>query len=249
MLFIEPHCNCWERYSSLSWIKQDHMWRPGPAEMESFCNPWMSPAVVYRDNKGHGQDPSSLAMCRFFWRASVAVVHLESFSLCHLSLSPPLLQIRWSALNIVQQRSCKTQLWPSRLPSCPSHTTSSLSPHLPRSHLPFVFQCKQCFMGCVLRLDSVEKAVLFLVVLRRAEHALIIKGFNRTAQSSSHSTMYRIFSVSWYTGVLLMYSHLWPETYSTKYVNANILHSQRCHKGRCSGHSCNLSVLSGRLLS
>lgn len=107
-------------------------------------------------------------------------------------------------LNIVQQRSCKAQLWPSRLPSCPSHTTSSLSPHLPRSHLPFVFLCKQCFMGCVLRLDSVEKAVLFLVVLLRAEHALIIKSFNRTAQKLiSFRTVPYIFSVL-YTDVLLI---------------------------------------------
>lgn len=159
-LFIEPHSNCRGRNSSLSWIKQEHMWRPGSAVMESFCSLWMSPAVVYRDNKGRGPDPSSLATCRISecLNGGGAPGVLFSFPSLSHSLSPPLLQIRWAALNIVQQRSCKAQLWPSRLPSCPSHTPSSLSPRPPRSHLPFVFQCKQCFMGCVLRLDSVEKA-------------------------------------------------------------------------------------------
>lgn len=63
------------------------MWRPGPAEMESFCNPWMSPAVVYRDNKGHGQDPSSLAMCRFLESLNGGGAPGVLFSLPSLSVS------------------------------------------------------------------------------------------------------------------------------------------------------------------
>lgn len=150
----------------------------------------------------------------------MAVVHLEFFSLLpSLSLSVSSITpdqmgcAKYSPTKELQSTAVTFKT--TQLPQ--PHTVLPLSPS--HSHLPFVFQCKQCFMGCVLRLDSVEKAVLFLVVLLRAEHALIIKRFNRTAQSSFHFALYCTFSLSWYTGVLLMCIRLRPETYSSKYLS------------------------------